>query len=234
MRLLAIDTSTSVAGVCILENNKVLAELNINNDKKTHSQKLLPSIDNLMNEFGFKVSDFDVFAAVKGPGSFTGLRIGITTIKTFAYVYNKPIVGVPTLDVLAYNFPFVDKLVCPIIDARNSQVYTAIYKNNGTLGRITDFLGIHVEELVQLLINYNEDVIFVGDGIDSNIEFLKENLNNKCYFATDNLKYQKASSVAVLANNMFIDGLIEDSMSLKPFYLRKSQAERIRDEKFKE
>jgi tRNA threonylcarbamoyladenosine biosynthesis protein TsaB len=231
MKVLAIDSSTSCAGICILKDNKILAELNINNDKKTHSEKLFNNVETLIKEFNLKVEDFDLFSVVKGPGSFTGLRIGITLVKTFAYLYNKPVVGLNTLDVMSYNFPFSEKLICPMIDARNSNVYTAIYKNNGKINRISEYMGVHIEELIEILKEKNEPVIFMGDGIDKNKEFLLESLKDKCIIVTENLKYQKISSLASLAFDLYSNGECEDAFSLKPFYLRKSQAERIRDEK---
>ncbi|MEN8904587.1 MAG: tRNA (adenosine(37)-N6)-threonylcarbamoyltransferase complex dimerization subunit type 1 TsaB [Clostridiales bacterium] len=234
MKLLAIDTSTSCAGICIYEDNKVLAELNINNDKKTHSQKLIPYINNLLKEFGFKVSDFDIFAVTTGPGSFTGLRIGITTVKIFSYIYKKPLVGVTTLDTMVYNYHFSEKILCPIIDARNSQVYTSIYTNNGHLDRITDYMAIHIDELIKILNNFNREIIFLGDGIDKHRDFLDKTIKSKCFFSPANLKFQKSSSLATLAYEMYLRGEVSNSFKLEPFYLRKSQAERIRDERLKE
>lgn len=232
MKILAVDTSTSIAGISIIEDGVVLLELNINNINKTHSKKLVPLVSSMLKELNFEICDFDAFAVATGPGSFTGLRIGITTVKTFAYIVKKPIIGVKTLDMLAYNFPVVNCIVCPIINARNKQVYTSLYVNENVLQtRIEDYMAIHIEELVRILLEKNKSIVFLGDGIVEHEQFLNEKLGEKCIIAPGNLNMQKASTLAIVANQMFLNGEIDDCYELEPFYMRKSQAERMKQMK---
>ncbi len=230
MKVLAVDTSSMVAAAAVLENDRLLGEY-ILNHKKTHSQKLMPMIERLMKDLELNPRDIDVYAASVGPGSFTGLRIGVTTIKSIAYAAEKPVVSVPTLDALAYNIPETDALVCPILDARNNQVYTAIYKKEGNLIKITEYMGVHISELVQLLKGKNQRVVFLGDAVPIHQEFLKQELGAQCSLAPANLSLQKASSVACLALQKASVGQLEDCFDMVPFYLRKSQAEREYDKK---
>src|SRR3989339_1180270 len=151
MKILAIDTSGIIAAVAVLDESKLLAEY-ILNHKKTHSVKLMPMIKEIISNLDLTLSEIDVFAASNGPGSFTGLRIGITTIKSMAYALKKPVISVPTLDALANNINKTDNLICPIIDARNNQVFTALYEwKDKKLIKITDYMGIDIKELVNII-----------------------------------------------------------------------------------
>lgn len=226
MKILALDTSTVAATVAVIEDNRLLGEFLLNH-KKTHSQKLLPMIKEILEDLELKPEDIDVFSASIGPGSFTGLRIGVTTIKAMAYALDKPVVGVPTLDVIAYNIPVGDYMVCPIIDARNNQVYTALYQSKGSLKeRVTEYLGIPVAELASIIGEKKEKVVFAGDAVDIHMGYLKEELGELCEFAPGNLCLPRASSAAHLAYEKASQGLVQNSFELVPFYLRKSQAER--------
>lgn len=227
MKILAVDTSSSVAAVSVIDERELLGEF-ILNHKKTHSQKLVPMIDELMKNLGLRPEDIDIYAASSGPGSFTGLRIGITTIKAMAFAAKKPVVGIPTLDALAYNVQSEkSSLVCPMMDARNNQVYTALYKNEeGKQLNITGYMGIPVQDLVQMIRGKNSEVVFVGDGVLLHKEFLKSEFGGRCSFAPQCLLLQRASSVAQLALFKASAGKLESSFDMLPFYLRKSQAER--------
>ncbi len=226
MKVLAIDTSTVVAAVALMDDEKLLGEYSINN-KKTHSQKLMVMIKEILNDLEIKPSDIDVYAASVGPGSFTGLRIGVTTAKAMAFANSKPVIGVPTLDALAYNVVTSGLIICPILDARNNQVFTALYQSKGNkLERLTDYLGIPVAELVQLIKEKNKTVIFTGDAIGLHKEYFVAELGGNCEFSPLAMRLQRASSVAEIALDMAKEGKFESSFELVPFYLRKSQAER--------
>lgn len=226
MKILAVDTSTMVASVAIVDNTKLLAEYSINH-KKTHSQKLMPMINEVMHSLELYPADIDIFAASNGPGSFTGLRIGITTIKAMAYGAQKKVVGVPTLDALAYNILENDVLLCPIMDARNNQVYTAIYKvEHNNQVKITEYMGVQLNELVKIIKGKNQKVVFNGDAVELYKEFLLDKLGDMCGFPPENLMMQRASSVAHVARRLLAEGLTENCFDMVPFYLRKSQAER--------
>lgn len=205
MRILAVDTSTIAASVAIMENDKLLIEYFVDS-KENHSQKIVPMIDEVLRNMGMKPYDIDLFAVITGPGSFTGLRIGVTTIKTMAYAMKKPVRGVTTLDTLAFNIPICDAIICPIINARNNQVYTALYQwKDGKQERITDYMGIDVGELIQkikeTIKDSNKKAFILGDGVRVYKEqFLKE-LKEPCLFPPENLMLQKASSVAAIVMN---------------------------------
>jgi tRNA threonylcarbamoyladenosine biosynthesis protein TsaB len=231
MKILAVDTSSMVASVAIVDNAKLIGEYTINH-KKTHSQKLMPMIEELMNSLELAPTDIDVYAASNGPGSFTGLRIGITSIKAIAFATQKKVVGVPTLDALAYNINANNSLICPIMDARNNQVYTAIYKGeNNNLVKVTEYLGVTIGELVEIIKEKNQKVIFNGDGVELHHEYLLDNLGEMCSFPQQNLMLQRASSVAYVAQKLILEGFSENCFDMVPFYLRKSQAEREFDRK---
>lgn len=229
MRVLAIDTSTAMAGIAVSDESGLLAEYMLR-DMKTHSQKLVPMLNKLLNSLQMTAADIDVYAAVTGPGSFTGLRIGVTTIKSLAYAVQKPTVGIPSLDALA-NASAVreDTIVCPMMDARNNQVYTALYKTqNGLMENITGYMGVHVSELVRQIEEQYADacVLFTGDGVTLHKDFLKIELKNRCVFAPDFVLQQMAASAAQLALSKALRGETVSSMELTPYYLRPSQAER--------
>jgi len=225
MKILAVDTSSETASVAIMDNEKLMGEYSINH-KKTHSQKLMPMIINIMENLDLKPEDIDVYAASSGPGSFTGLRIGVATIKAMAYSFKKPVVSVPTLDAFVYNVPTADALICPMMDARNRQVYTAVYRFDGIFpSRITDYLAVPVEDLITVLNDMNEKVVFLGDGAFIHKDILSEKLAGKALFVHSCAALQRASSVARLALEKVKRGEVEDSFKLTPFYLRKSQAE---------
>ncbi|MCX8131350.1 MAG: tRNA (adenosine(37)-N6)-threonylcarbamoyltransferase complex dimerization subunit type 1 TsaB [Clostridia bacterium] len=226
MKILAVDTSSSVAAVAVMDNEKLLGEYSINH-KKTHSQKLMPMIKELMSSLELLPENIDIYAASSGPGSFTGLRIGVTAVKAVAYAVQKPVISVPTLDAIAYNIPVCESLVCPIMDARNSQVYTALYRRgDGGHERISDYVGVHISELIEMVRDKHRKVIFAGDAVEIHGEHLKSELKDFCEMAPANLLLQKASSVAYVALLKARRGEMESCFEMVPYYLRKSQAER--------
>lgn len=231
MKILAVDTACTVAAVAVTENTKLLGEYIINH-KKTHSQKLMPMIEEVLNNLELQPADIDIFAASNGPGSFTGLRIGVTTIKAIAFAANKPVVSVPTLDALAYNAAGSNSMICPIMDARNNQVYTALYRNNRTEQvKITEYMGIPILELIDIIKGKNQKTVFVGDGIQLHRELLQIELGEMCSFLPESMSLQRGSSVAQIAYMRASRGLLENCFEMVPFYLRKSQAEREYDKR---
>lgn len=231
MKVLAVDTSSVVATVALMEDERLLGEYSINN-KKTHSQKLMVMIKEILAGLELKPSDIDVYAASIGPGSFTGLRIGVTTVKAMAYANSKPVIGVPTLDALAYNVVTSGLIICPILDARNNQVFTALYRQkNNQLERLTEYMGIPVTELLQLIKEKDKAVIFVGDAVGLHKECFIAELGENCEFSPLAMRLQRGASVAEIALKMAKEGKFESSFELVPFYLRKSQAERELEKK---
>ena len=224
MNVLAVESSGMVAAVALAREGKLVGEYYLDHER-THSQHLMPLIDQLLYGVGIKLSDIDVFAASKGPGSFTGLRIGIATVKGLAQAVDKPVLGVATLDGLAYNLISREGLICPIMDARREQVFTSIYRSKGDLKRLDDYMAIPVVELIQKLKTYDEPVMFNGDGVAVYWDIIKAELGDKALMAPINLLTQRASSIACIALERFKSGDAQNYTELLPFYLRKSQAE---------
>lgn len=228
MRVLAVDTTSNAASVALVEDNILVGEFVLNH-KKTHSQEILPMIDEVLHRAGCEASDIDLFAAASGPGSFTGLRIGIATVKGLAHSVNKPVVGIGTLEALAYNLPFCEHIIVPIMDARRNQVYTGAYMwQEGELVELGEPEAISIEECIDSCSDFLETV-FMGDGVPVHMEYIKEKLGDKALFAPASCNMQRASSIAMLA--MKRADQAESYHGLMPYYIRKSQAEREREEK---
>ena len=234
MKILAFDTSTTVAAVAVCEDDKLLGEYILNHEKK-HSEKLLPLTNALFKDLGLSPDEFDIYAASTGPGSFTGLRIGIATVKSMAYAAEKPVAGVPTLDVLSFNAAAYDGLICPMLDARNNQVYTALYKaEKGRISNITEYMGVEVGSIVEKVKELGQRAVFVGEAAVMHRELISQALGEAAEFLPGNLNLPRASSVAHLAYLQWEEGKLQNCYDLVPFYLRKSQAERELERKKQE
>lgn len=233
MRILAIDSSSTVASVAIVEEEKIIGEYTVNN-KITHSQTLLPMIDDMFKVSDIPLDTIEAVAITSGPGSFTGLRIGSATAKGLGQALNIPLIAVPTLEAMAYNFFETEKLICPIMDARRNQTYTAVFKmEDDCLEEILPGCAISIEELVNKLNETGKDVIFVGDGIPVFKDYISEKLIAKPVFSPAHLNRQRAGSVGALGLKYFKEGKIVASADFAPDYFRKSQAERELEEKLK-
>ncbi|MBI5893604.1 MAG: tRNA (adenosine(37)-N6)-threonylcarbamoyltransferase complex dimerization subunit type 1 TsaB [Deltaproteobacteria bacterium] len=222
MKILAIDTATTSGGIAILEDDRIIAEYT-DSAKETHSEKLLPFIDNLLKSNRINLNALDCFAVAIGPGSFTGLRVGIATIKGLAWPLKKPVVGISTLKALAMNIRDEDKLICPLLDARKNEVYAAVYEWDG------DNLVTEKEDCItnseDLLKSLNKPTVFIGDGIDVYGDIFKNALGDNAIFAPHNLWRIKASNIAKLAFIEIKNGNAQPPESIMPNYLRKSYAE---------
>ncbi|MDD4493996.1 MAG: tRNA (adenosine(37)-N6)-threonylcarbamoyltransferase complex dimerization subunit type 1 TsaB [Eubacteriales bacterium] len=226
MKILAFDTSTIVATVAVCEDTKLLGEYVLNHEKK-HSEKIMPMTEHLLKDLGLSPAEFDLYAASIGPGSFTGLRIGVSTVKAMAYAAKKPAAGIPTLDVLAFNAIGFNELICPMIDARNNQVYTALYKKEkGSVINITEYVGVDINIVIEKVKEIGKRVMFVGEGAVLHSKLLLSELGESAEIMPENLNVPRASSVAHFAYLKAETGQLQDSFDLVPFYLRKSQAER--------
>lgn len=226
MKILAIDSSSLVATVAVVQDDIMTAEYTINH-KKTHSQTLLPMIDEIVKMAEINLEDIDAIAVSGGPGSFTGLRIGSATAKGLGLVWNKVLIHVPTVDAMAYNLYGTDKLICPIMDARRSQTYTGIYQFcDEEFNIVMEQCAISIEELAAKLNELGRSVIFVGDGIPVFKEYLDENVMVKHFYAPAHMNRQRAGAVAVLGQKYLIEGKTESAAEHQPEYLRQSQAER--------
>lgn len=231
MKVLGIDSSGMVATVAVVEDTQMLAEYTINY-KKTHSQTLLPMLDEVAKMMELDLNTIDAIAVAAGPGSFTGLRIGSATAKGLGLALKKPLVSVPTLEGIAYNFCGSEKVICPMMDARRSQVYTGIYEFQGnTLKVLEDQMAVPVEEVLEKLNQTGREVILAGDGVPVYLELIEKNLKVPYLLAPAHLNRQRAGAVAVLGIQYAKEGKLESAMEHQPDYLRLSQAERERAQK---
>lgn len=235
MKIAALDSSGLVASVAILEDDILVAEYTVHH-KKTHSQTLLPMLDEVKKMIELDLGTLSAIAISAGPGSFTGLRIGSATAKGLGLALEIPIIPVPTIDALAYNLYGTDKLVCPLMDARREQVYTGLYEykreESGiySLHRLLEQCAVSVEEIVQTVNAFEREVIFLGDGVPVYREQIEKLIHVPYSFAPAHMNRQRASSVGVLGMRMYQNGIYESAEEHKPVYLRVSQAERERND----
>lgn len=223
MKILALDSSATVASVAICDGERLLAEYTLNNGN-THSETILPMIEDLLSRLNMSADDVELFAASSGPGSFTGVRIGAATLKGLAFGKNKPCVEVSTLESLAENLVMSVGLICPVMNARRSQVYTALFRSDGqTLTRLTEDSAMAIDELDELLSHYGDAVRFCGDGYGITVAALKK---TEFLPVPDRLRHQSAYSVACVAARKLADNDTVTDKQFKVTYLRPSQAER--------
>lgn len=231
MKLIVLDSSGLVASVAIMEDDTLIGEYTINY-KKTHSQTLLPMLDEVVNMTETDLESVDAIAIAKGPGSFTGLRIGSATAKGLGLALKKPIVSVPTVEALAYNLYESNGYICPIMDARRNQVYTGIYQwKDGVFTVVEDQCARSIDETIDAINQLGEHVIFLGDGVPVFKDRIKEQATVSVSFAPAHLNRQRAGAVGSLAMEYYRAGKIERAEDHQPEYLRKSQAEREREER---
>lgn len=229
MNILALDTSGQTASVACIKAGVLLGEYTLNH-KMTHSQTIMPMLAEMCQRAEIALSELDYIAVAAGPGSFTGLRIGAATAKGLAHGLAIPIVPVPTLDALAYTIFDTNSIICPIMDARRRQVYTAFYRwENGELERLTEYAAESIETVLAAASAFQKQVIFLGDAVavyhDSILKY------NAFLIAPVHSRCQRAAAVAELGLYYANKGMAVKGEDFAPFYLRKSQAERERDEK---
>lgn len=223
MKILSMDSSATVASVALCEDEALLAEYTVNNGN-THSETLLPMVESVLGNFGLTPKDIDLFAVSNGPGSFTGVRIGAATLKGLAFASERPCVGVSTLHALAFNLLGTEGLICPVMNARRSQVYTALFRSDGvSLQRLMPDSAMAIEELDALLAEYGETIRFCGDGYKITVDALKKTHH---LAVPERLRHQSAFSVGQIALLESRAGNTTTDTELKVTYLRPSQAER--------
>ena len=226
MKVLGIESATIVASCALIDDDKLIGEYT-QSHKKTHSEKLMPLIIKQLEDTETALDDIDTIAISKGPGSYTGLRIGAAIGKGLGQACNKPIVGVPTIAALAYNACALTGYIVPILDARGGRVYTGIYKWQSNLFHtIKEQWATEIEALIENLEALDEPILFNGDGASLHKQALIEKLGKKAQFISAYNNMPKASSVAQLGYEMAKKGHTISPYDFAPEYLRKSQAER--------
>lgn len=229
MRLLAVDTSTLTGAVALLDGQVAVAECRVN-VAVTHSERLLATIDYLLSAARWRLGDVEALAVAVGPGSFTGLRIGVSTMKSLAFTTERPLVGVPTLDALAWTLPFAAHPVCPILDAKKGEVYTALFRTAaGWVDRLSPYRAVPPEALAaDLARDVHGPVIFLGDGVATCSTGLSRVLGTAACFAPLAQRLPSAVAVGELALGAVARGELADPATLIPLYLRPSEAELAR------
>ena len=228
MKILGLDSSGIVASVAIVEDDVLIAEYTVNY-KKTHSQTLLPMLDEIAKMTELDLNSIDAIAVAAGPGSFTELRIGSATAKGLGLALKKPLIAIPTVEGLAYNLYDISGLICPIMDARRKQVYTGIYRfTDHQLKVVEDQMAVPMETVIEKLNQYGEAVTFLGDGVPVFHELIAEKMTVPYSFAPAHVNKQRAAAVATLGEIYYRQGKTETAMEHVPDYLRVSQAERER------
>ena len=224
MKILGIETATWVGSLAIVDNEGLIGEYTLTMNA-THSGRLIPALNQLLKTADLDIAQVDALAVSLGPGSFTGLRIGVATVKGLALAANKPVVGIPTLDALAHNFRGVESLICPMLDARKKEVYTALYrsKRSGAFDKETPDLAVSPELFLNTL---DENVLFLGDGSVLYRGLIEEKMGSKAAFASPPMHYPRAASVAFLALEKAAVEDFLDVSTFAPMYARPSEAER--------
>lgn len=234
MIILALDSTAVTATVALLDNDSVIGVSSVHN-KLTHSEKLLPMIDELLKNSSYTIDDVELLSVSRGPGSFTGVRIGIATVKGLAFKNNVSVAGVSALAALAENFRSLSYktissfVICPCMDARRNELYNALFEYDGIdIKRLKEDRAISCEELLLELENIDKPILINGDGAEKLYCFLNEiGFDGEYYLAPDILLKQNAISVGKIGYKMYLNNALIDSEKLTPLYLRTSQAERV-------
>ena len=224
MKTLAVDTSTMMATCAVLDGNYLLGEFSLNQDM-SHAENLIPMIKEVLDNLKLEPKDIDLYGVAIGPGSFTGLRIGVATVKSFAHVFDRPIIGVSSLEGLAFNLPY-NGIVVPMIDARRDRVYTGIYEWKGNnLINIMEPCIMYIEDLLDTLQDY-ENIIINGNGVYLHKDRILNELDGKAKLSPIGSNECRASSIGELAIKKYNKGIRDNYYTLVPEYLKESQAQR--------
>jgi tRNA threonylcarbamoyladenosine biosynthesis protein TsaB len=222
MKVLALETATMAGSIAVINNDVLTCEAMIN-VRVAHSERVMNAVDWLLKTSGISIKELDAFAVSIGPGSFTGLRIGLSTVKGLSYAANKPIVPVPTLDAFARTLSFSSHTVCPMLDARKNEVYTGLYRwEDGLFKKVLSETAVDPADFIKEI---KGPAVFTGDGARIYRKLIKETLKSKALFAPPSRMYPSASTVAEVALESLKAGVKTDPLSLTPFYIRKSEAE---------
>lgn len=230
MKILGIESASLVASVAIVTDDLLTAEYTVDY-KKTHSQTLLPMLDEIVRMTEQELGSIDAIAVSGGPGSFTGLRIGAATAKGLGLALGKPLIHVPTVDAMAYGMQGCRYLISPIMDARRGQVYTGIYSFSDEFEVLVENEAVAIEDLLSQLTAFEQDVIFLGDGVPVFRDRIVAAMGEEAHFALPGCNRQRAALVASLGAKYFAEGRTVSADDFMPVYLRDSQAERVRKEK---
>ncbi|MDE0297636.1 MAG: tRNA (adenosine(37)-N6)-threonylcarbamoyltransferase complex dimerization subunit type 1 TsaB [Candidatus Poribacteria bacterium] len=217
MKILGIDTSTPIGSVGLIEGDDFIAEHTLN-ITQAHSSRLMPAIDQVLKWGDLTVHDVDACAVGIGPGSFTGVRIGVGTAKSLCYAIKKPIVGVSTLEAIAYNLRYSNGLICPILDARRDEVYGAVFHGGANLERRCEDLCLSIEALLNCV---ESSAVFVGDGLSRYAKKIRETFGDALILAASTFNVPRGTNIARIGREHLLRGESDDCFGLIPNYIRK-------------
>ncbi len=233
MKILGIDTSTKFCNLSLIEDKDILIEYTINGLKKKHSSILVPAIKDLLKTIDLKMEEIDGIAVSTGPGSFTGLRIGLSVAKGLCYARSLPLLGIPTLDAMAFSLREIPYLICPVLESKKDEIYDVVFRGGDSLHRVMDYKCEDIKSLLARLFLLKEKIIFLGDGIKKYQDNIKEKIGKDALFIDSQLNLPVSSNIAFLGLKKLKEGEEDDISTLSPFYLRKSAAEIIWEKKYK-
>jgi len=233
LKILGIDTSTKFCNLGLIEDENILIEYTINSLKKKHSSILVPAIKDLLETISLKIEEINGIAVSMGPGSFTGLRIGLSVVKGICYARSLPLLGIPTLDAMAFSLREIPYLICPVLESKKDEIYDVVFRGGDSLYRVMDYKCEDIQSLLVRLSPLKEKIIFLGDGIKNYRDIIKEKIGKDALFIDSQLNLPVATSIAFLGLNKLKKGEEDDIPTLSPFYLRKPEAEIIWEKKYK-
>jgi len=233
LKILGIDTSTKFCNLGLIEDEDIIIEHAINGSKKKHSSILLPAIKDLLETIDLKIEEINGIAVSMGPGSFTGLRIGLCVAKGLCYARSLPLLGISTLDAMVFPLKEIPYLICPVLESKKDEIYDVVFRGGDSLHRVMDYKCEDIQSLLVRLSPLKEKIVFLGDGIKKYRDIIKEKIGKDALFIDSQLNLSVATSIAFLGLNKLKKGEEDDISTLFPFYLRKSEAEIIWEKKYK-
>jgi len=233
LKILGIDTSTKFCNLSLIEDEDIIIEYTINGLKKKHSSILVPAIEDLLKMIDLKMEEINGIAVSVGPGSFTGLRVGLAVAKGLSYTCSLPLLGITTLDAMAFPLKEIPYLICPLLESKKDEIYDAVFRGGDDLHRVMDYKCEDIQSLLVRLSPLKEKIIFLGDGIKKYRDIIKEKIGKDALFIDSQLNLPVATNIAFLGLNKLKKGEEDNISTLTPFYLRKSEAEIIWEKKYK-
>ncbi|HZK10883.1 MAG TPA: tRNA (adenosine(37)-N6)-threonylcarbamoyltransferase complex dimerization subunit type 1 TsaB [Atribacterota bacterium] len=232
MKILGIDTSTKYCNIGLIEDEDILINYTMNGLRKKHSSILMPAIKDLFKIMDLKIEEIHGVAVSIGPGSFTGLRIGLSVAKGLSYACSLPLLGIPTLEAMAFSLAGIPNLICPILESNKDEIYDVVFRGGESLHRIMDYKCEDIHSLLARLSPLREKIIFLGDGIKRYRDNIKIKIGKDALFIDSQINLPMATNVAFLGLNKLIKKEEDDISKLSPFYLRKSEAEIVWEKKY--
>jgi len=233
LKILGIDTSTKFCNLGLIEDKDIIIEYTINGLKKKHSSILVPAINDLLKAINVKMEEIDGIAISMGPGSFTGLRIGLCVAKGLCYAHSFPLLGIPTLEAMAFPLMGMPHLICPILESKKNEIYDVVFRGEDSLHRVMDYKCEDIQSLLVKLSPLKEKIIFLGDGVKKYRDIIKEKIGEDALFIDSQLNLSVATSIAFLGLKKLKRGEKDDIFTLSPYYLRRSEAEIIWEKKYR-